>query len=125
MSDQAHLAALPSPAEARHRIGGAVLVLPTPADLDGVPFQHLPAIITQLASLQSAAAMRLHRATAIPEAARLLTAAETADILHVAIDWVEKRSRTLPFRVSLADGTVRYDPVGLRRWLAARTGAVR
>lgn len=55
----------------------------------------------------------------------LLTATEAAERLRVPLDWVQKRSRELPFRVSLADGTVRYDTVGLRKWLAARTGSVR
>jgi hypothetical protein len=100
------------------------LLLPGPSDLDGIPPEDLPAIITQLAALQAAAAMRLRR-TGNADGARLLTAAEAAELLRVNVEWVEKRSRTLPFRVSLADGTVRYDAAGLRKWLSARTGAVR
>lgn len=100
------------------------LVLPDAAALDAVAVDDLPAVIAQLAALQTAAAMRLHR-TSSPLAPRLLTVAEAADLLRVSSEWVEKRSRLLPFRVTLADGTVRYDPVGLRKWLATRTGAVR
>ncbi len=38
------------------------LPLPTPADLDAIAVDELPALIAQLAALQSAAAMRLRRA---------------------------------------------------------------
>jgi hypothetical protein len=96
--------------------------LPSPAALDQVPPAELPAVIVELAALQAAAAMRLR---ARGDQAELLTVEEAAARLSVGVEWVEKRSRTLPFRVSLADGTVRYDADGLRRWLTGRTGAVR
>lgn len=96
--------------------------LPAPATLDQVPPAELPAVIVQLAALQAAAAMRLRTAG---DQGELLTVEEAAALLRVGIEWVEKRSRTLPFRVSLANGTVRYDAAGLRRWLTGRTGAMR
>ena len=100
------------------------LLLPDPAALDGVPVEELPAIMVQLLALQAAAAVRLQRPPngATPQ---LLTAQEAAEVLRVPLPWLEKRSRSLPFRVGLADGTVRYDAGGLRKWLAGRTGAVR
>lgn len=101
------------------------ITLPTPADLAAVPADQLPALITELAALQAAAAMRLRRPASAGGEMVLLTATEAAERLRVPLDWVQKRSRELPFRVSLADGTVRYDTVGLRKWLAARTGSVR
>jgi hypothetical protein len=94
------------------------------ADIDALPVEELTSIIAELAALQARAAMRLRRAPPADVEA-LLDAKQVAERLGVAPEWVEKRSRTLPFRVSLADGTVRYDPAGLRRWRAGRTGAVR
>jgi hypothetical protein len=102
----------------------AILMLPDPAALDAVPLDDLPALIVQLNALSSAAAMRMRRRSP-SETVRLLTAMDAAELLRVNVEWVEKRSRTLPFRVSLGDGTVRYDPDGLRKWRAGRTGAVR
>jgi hypothetical protein len=101
---------------------GAGLRLPRIEDVRAVPAEKLPALIAELAALQAVAAIRLRTA---PGQSRALTAGEVAADLRVPVEWVEKRSRSLPFRITLGDGTVRYDAAGLQRWRAARTGAVR
>jgi len=50
----------------------------------------------------------------------LLTLQEAAEMLHVRPDWL-RRQKTLPFRIELSPGQVRYSTKGIERWIAART----
>jgi excisionase family DNA binding protein len=61
-------------------------------------------------------------AAAAPGPDRLLSAAEVAQRLGVAKDWVYRRSQSLPFAVRLG-GHVRFSAAGLERYLKGRRAA--
>lgn len=53
---------------------------------------------------------------------QLLTVQETAERLSVTVDWL-RRQKTLPFRVELSPGQIRYSSQGLARHIRIRQGA--
>jgi hypothetical protein len=101
------------------------VILTDPSRVARVPVHQLPALLTQLASLQTriaavegAVAARLlvaHAPQAEPD--RLLTADEAADRLEVTKDWLRRRG-TLPFVVKLSEGVVRYSTAGIEAFIA-------
>jgi hypothetical protein len=56
-----------------------------------------------------------------PRGDRLVKAPEAAAILEVTEDWLARRP-TLPFRVELSPGVVRYSRAGIDRHIATRHG---
>jgi hypothetical protein len=101
------------------------VLLTDPSRVARVTVHQLPALLTQLASLQTrlaavegAVAARLLGARAPQtEPDRLLTADEAADRLGVTKDWLRRRSH-LPFVVKLSEGVVRYSTAGIARFIA-------
>ena len=97
-----------------------------------VPPEALPALIGEVEGLKAALYGRL-TATSIPATPAapqgschcggtdaLLTATEVADRLGVAKRWVYAHASELPFARRLGEGTLRFDPRGLDRWLKTR-----
>lgn len=97
-----------------------------PARAATVPLEAVPALLAQLAALQSALAARLLAApngAPAPEAPvtdRLLTAAQTAPLLGVAPSWLYRHAPTLPFVRRLSRKALRFSEAGVRRWQAIR-----
>jgi len=54
---------------------------------------------------------------------RLLTPKETAAVLGVSVQWLYRRSKSLPFARKLSSKALRFSEAGLRRWQATRTAA--
>lgn len=105
------------------------IVLPDPAALDGLEAEELVAVVERAAALQAGAMARLAlmRATApaqtTPPSGRLLTAQEAAARLGISPQTMYRRARSLPFARRATDGprgAVRFDEVGLERWLNRR-----
>jgi predicted DNA-binding transcriptional regulator AlpA len=86
--------------------------------------EQIPAVLTQLAALQSALAARLMGETANPIAApvddRLVDIDECSAITGLSIDQLYRR-KDLPFRVKLGPATVRFSANGIARWIRAKT----
>lgn len=88
------------------------------------PLETIPALLMQLAALQTALAARLatgmngHTAAA-PAEDRLLSIAEAAALLNVSRDWLYRRAARLPFTVRLGR-TLRFSAQGLARYLRQR-----
>jgi len=101
------------------------VLLTDPSQVALVPVHQLPALLTQVASVQTrlaavqgAVAARLLAArTRQAEPDRLLTADEAAARLGVTKDWLRRRT-TLPFVVKLSEGVVRYSAAGIARFIA-------
>src|SRR5262249_18608750 len=94
----------------------SAIILPTPDQLEAVAVAQFPALILELAAVQSAAAIRLRpRLKLEPET--LLAAAEVAEALRMSEDWVAHAK--LPFRVKIG-GAVRYSAAGLARYQRAQ-----
>jgi hypothetical protein len=96
------------------------LALPTPEQLDAVPLDALPALLVQLAALLGRVGARLYQRPARPPDS-LLDAEEAATRLRTTPDWLS-RQKSLPFRVELSPGQVRYSAHGLEDWIAGRRG---
>jgi predicted DNA-binding transcriptional regulator AlpA len=110
-------------------VGDLNALLADPSRIARAPVQQLPALLTEVASVQSrlaavegAVAARLLAAGA-PQAQpdRLLTIDEAAEQLGVTKDWLRRRS-TLPFVVKLSDGVVRFSAAGIARFIAQHQG---
>jgi hypothetical protein len=101
------------------------VLLTDPGRVARVPVHQLPALLTQLASVQTrlaavegaVAARLLDAGTPEAQPDRLLTADEAAARLGVTKDWLRRRS-TLPFVVKLSEGVVRYSAAGIARYIA-------
>jgi len=96
------------------------LMLPTPAQIDELPLEKLPATIAHLAALQACAAARLVQAPRTP-LDRLLDLDEAAAKLKSSKDWLA-RQKDAPFRVEVSPGQVRYSEQGIEAWITARRG---
>jgi hypothetical protein len=92
--------------------------------LDALPPDDLPAAIAALegAAARCWARLRLAGGAATGDGTdRLLTLDEAAAVLAVAPDWL-RRQKTLPFRVPLSPGQVRYSARGIDRYIARLAG---
>jgi hypothetical protein len=91
-----------------------------------IPLGDIPALIAQLAALQSQLAARLMIAPARPEQPpdddTLLTAAETAAIVRRSTKWLYRRASKLPFARRLDNRSWVFSKKGLERWLARQKG---
>ncbi len=56
------------------------------------------------------------------ESDRLLTAEQAAPLMNVTVKWIYRHHRQLPFTRRLSRKVLRFSEVGLRRWLAQRSG---
>jgi excisionase family DNA binding protein len=96
----------------------SVLVASTaPADL--------PALAAELARALGAALARTTSPQAsVPEThhGTLLTVDEAAERLGVAPSWLYRHAKSLPFTRKLGHRTLRFEAVGIDRWIATRTG---
>ena len=100
--------------------GDLAALLVDPARVVDLPPEAMPAILAQLAALQTAVAARLASGpptTSNREPDRLLTVDQAAQRLAVSKDWLRRRT-TLPFVVKLSEGVVRYSAAGIARFIA-------
>lgn len=99
------------------------LELPTVESVDALPPEALAAAALALAALQGRIAARMAAVGTLASngtaADRLLIVEEAAELLHVTPDWL-RRQRTLPFRVEISPGQVRYSAEGLQRFIRSR-----
>lgn len=87
---------------------------------------EIPALLSQVAALQSALAARLlsvqdHRQSG-PSEDRLLTVEEAASRLGTSEDWLYRHAPKLPFTVRLAPRQLRFSSQGIERYLRTRQG---
>ena len=99
-------------------------VVRDPSLLDDADHAQVAALLTQVAAIQTRLAARLAE---LAQHARRpdeppISADDAAARLGVTKGWLRHHSDTLPFTVRISAGNVRYDPQGIRRWLARRTG---
>ena len=88
----------------------ALLAGPTPGDLQ---------LVLPVATLRELAAPGSPQ----PAAEELLTPDQAAQRLGVTVDWLYRRTRTLPFARKLSRKVVRYSATGLAAYLVKRDGA--
>jgi predicted DNA-binding transcriptional regulator AlpA len=103
--------------------------LPNHERLNTLPPEEIPALLAQLAAIQSILAARLV-ATPISAAApsshqpeesnQLLTAEDAAKILRVTPRWLYRHANRLPFTRRLSRKCLRFSEAGLRRWAETR-----
>lgn len=99
-----------------------------PDVLDTIPEEDLPDLLAELERLRSRVWIRLHASRPQvetngkpPEAPdRMLSVAEAAERLAVSVDWLYRRSDSLPFVRKLSDRTLRFSERGIERWLEAK-----
>jgi predicted DNA-binding transcriptional regulator AlpA len=87
---------------------------------------EIPALLSQVAALQSALAARLlsvqvHRQSVSAED-RLLTVEEAASRLGTSEDWLYRHAPKLPFTVRLAPRQLRFSSQGIAKYLHGRQG---
>ncbi len=88
----------------------------------------IPALLSQVAALQSALAARLlsmqdqHLPTSAED--RLLTVEEAALRLGTSEDWLYRNAPKLPFTVRLAPRQLRFSAQGIATYLQRRQGQV-
>jgi hypothetical protein len=107
-----------------------VLLRSDPATVATMPAERLPALLVDIAALQSrlAAVSSAISARLLADAApvsgdaseALLDVREAAARLNVSIDWLYRNAKKLPFTRRVGRRAVRFDPVGLCRWVAHR-----
>ena len=87
---------------------------------------EIPALLSQVAALQSALAARLlsvqvpHQPVSAED--RLLTVEEAALRLGTSEDWLYRHAPKLPFTVRLAPRQLRFSSQGIERYLHTRQG---
>jgi excisionase family DNA binding protein len=93
-----------------------------PARVEAIPASQIPALLTQLSTLQTAMAARLIAEEKVaPQGDNLLTIEEAAARLGVSADWLYRRTRNLPFVVRVGRH-VRCSASGLDRFIRSRMG---
>jgi hypothetical protein len=92
-----------------------------------VPVDRIPALMAQLAALQTALAARLiatpgNTETELQTGEReeLLTPDEAADLLSVSVKWMYRHAGGLPFTRRLSRKALRFSKAGLLKWQAGR-----
>jgi hypothetical protein len=91
------------------------------ADLDDLSLDEIPALLAQVASVQSALAARLAAAAPAKSKAdpdHLLSIDDAVQRLAVTKDWLRRRPH-LPFVVRLSEGVVRYSARGIAAFIEA------
>jgi predicted DNA-binding transcriptional regulator AlpA len=102
-------------------------LLRDPTHVAHVPLQAIPALLCQLAGLQSALLARLLTDSTPPsiQAADpdgLLDVAETAQRLGTSKDWLYRHADQLPFTVRLGPRQLRFSAHGLAQYIRKRQG---
>ncbi len=93
-----------------------------PARIQGIPAEQIPALLTQLSTLQTAMAARMIPTNGeAPQADSMLTVKEAALRLGMSVDWLYRRTARLPFVVRLGR-QVRFSAQGIDRYLKNRAG---
>ncbi len=96
--------------------------LQDPARAKEIPPEQVPALLAQLAALQSALVARWMVVNGqVPGEDHLLSVEDAARMLAVSPDWLYRRAKTLPFTVRLG-GRLRFSAQGLARYLCQRQG---
>ena len=93
-----------------------------------IPAERIPPILTQLAALQTALAVRLisnnekdHAPIQTPQdQEEFLTPGEAAALLSVSVDWIYRHASGLPFTRRLSRKALRFSKAGLLRWRAGK-----
>ncbi len=99
-------------------------MLPDPRTIDpaSIPADQIPAVLTAIAAVQTALAVRLMAMPAQPETAAaddvLLTAVEAATILRRSVKWLYRRASKLPFAHMLDNRSWVFSKRGLEKWIA-------
>jgi len=108
-------------------------LLDTPDRVAEIPYAQIPRVLGELEGLRVALLAQLitHSVAATLAAEpdeksqptdRLLKPAEAAALLKVTPRWLYRHHRSLPFTRKLSRRLLRFDEVGLHRWLAHRHG---
>lgn len=77
----------------------------------------LDSVLAALRTLPEAPAAPVADDQAAPA---LLTPAQAAERLGVSVRWLYRHAKSLPFVRRLSRRALRFDPAGLRRWVASR-----
>jgi predicted DNA-binding transcriptional regulator AlpA len=95
--------------------------------MNEIPPEAIPSILIQLASVQTALAVRLVRDPVVVngrqehvECDTLLTANEAAKLLSVSPRWLYRHWKQLPFSRRLSRKTLRFSQAGIRKWQQTR-----
>jgi predicted DNA-binding transcriptional regulator AlpA len=108
-------------------VDGLSDLLRDPAHVAKIPLETIPALLCQLAALQSALAARLLGETAPvggpePEADALLEVTEAARRLGTTRDWLYRHAHQLPFTVRMGPRQLRFSAKGIERYIRQRQG---
>lgn len=98
-----------------------------PDRIDSLPFNVLPALMTELSALGFRLAARLANAPPPPASTstgdRLLTARDVASRLQRSTKWVYAHARELPFAILAGGQDLRFSEHGLVRYIEMRQNA--
>jgi excisionase family DNA binding protein len=102
-------------------------LLRDPAHVAKIPLQAIPALLCQLAAVQTALAARLlgepePAGAPEPEADALLEVGEAARRLGTSKDWLYRHAHQLPFTVRMGPRQLRFSAKGLERYIRQRQG---
>lgn len=99
------------------------------AQLSHLPVEAIPKVLGDLERIKAVLWGRLlagqalpvpRVATVAPDADRLLTAKQAAEVAGVSPKWLYRHARSLPFARRLSPRVVRFSEAGLRKWLPTR-----
>jgi predicted DNA-binding transcriptional regulator AlpA len=102
-------------------------LLRDPTHVAHVPLQAIPALLCQLAGLQSALLARLLMDSTplsiqAPDPDGLLDVTETAQRMGTSKDWLYRHADELPFTVRLGPRQLRFSAHGLAQYIRKRQG---
>ncbi len=97
-------------------------------DIKDIPTEQIPAILAELAAIQTALAARLlnvqvqgnGKLESPPQDDRLLTAEQASEILGVKPRWLYRHAVNLPFARKLSRKTLRFSENGVRKYQAIK-----
>jgi predicted DNA-binding transcriptional regulator AlpA len=98
-------------------------IIANPESFADIPREKIPALLVQIAAVQSALAALLTDAPLKPkehplnsEPDALLTAEQAAKLLSVTPHWLYRHWKQLPFSRRLSRKTLRFSESGIRKW---------
>jgi predicted DNA-binding transcriptional regulator AlpA len=98
--------------------------LPEPAAVATLPVEELPAVLAQLAALQSAVAARLaDRPPPPPSSDETVDVDSAARLLGMSPSWLYRHAKQLPFTRRVGRRALRFSVAGIQRYLVARRPA--
>lgn len=99
-----------------------VELLKDPSKVVGLTCEQIPALLTQLSTLQAAMAVRLISGNqSQPSSDTLLNVDEAAARLGVSADWLYRRTKALPFVVRVGRH-VMFSTQGIDRYIKRQMG---